>query len=906
MFQLETAVAAWRTRFAARRGFLKDDLDELERHLRDDVAAAVARGVPEAEAFHTAVAAIGDMHGAEREYKKVYWGKVQRRNGLGQELGARAAIVRNYLKTTVRGLARTKGYTAINVAGLAVGLACCLVIFQYVAFETSFDRFHANETRLYRAHRTMARQGEAMRTGAFSSWALGPTLAEEVPGVRGAARIHPEFDGAVVASPLHPERVFEEEHAFYADPSFLRMFSFPLVAGDAAHALEDPGSLLISETAARRYFGSADPVGQVLDVTGLVARSYRVGGVFRDVPANSHLRFDFLFPMAALLASDNYADPETAWRNNNFYTYVLLRPGADPAAVSATMTRAFLAHQGDELREQGITASLGIQPLRDVHLNDAFENVHVVMGSYRTVYFFSVIGLVTLVIALVNYVNLATARALDRAREVGVRKAVGANRRQLVGQFLFESALTNGAAAVLAVGLAAAGLPFVNRLAGTAIPWALWASPAFWAAFVGTLAAATLLAGLYPAFVLSSFRPASALKGVAGTVAGGLRLRQGLVVLQFAASVLLIGGTAIVYDQLRYMREMDLGLDLEQVLTVPAPRVLAEGADRDAVTAAFAERLRQLPAVRQVALSTTLPGQGFNWYGASLRRAEASPADAGRAVMTWVDTSFASLYGMRLVAGDGYEAFVPPPDSGDAPIALILNETAVRSLGYASPQESVGQAIDVGDNAAVIVGVYADVNWSSAHSEREAVLFGRTTGGDQLSLRVAAADLPRTIDEIRSVYDAEFPGNVFRYGFADEAFDAQYESDQHFATLFTLFAGLAIGIACLGLFGLASFTTRQRTKEIGVRKVLGASVPGLVALLSRDFLKLVVVAVVIASPIAYLLMRKWLEGFAYHVEPGPGLFLLVGVVALSIALLSVAQQSLRAALADPSRSLRAE
>lgn len=459
------------------------------------------------------------------------------------------------------------------------------------------------------------------------------------------------------------------------------------------------------------------------------------------------------------------------------------------------------------------------------------------------------------------------------------------------------------------MGLAAALTPLVNTLAETHLTASAWLRPAFWAAFAGTLGAATLLAGLYPALVLSSFQPAMALKGAAGSSARGLGLRRGLVVFQFAASVVLITGTGVVYDQLRYMREMDLGLDLEQVLAVDSPRVLPDGMDEDAALArlaTFVDELRQIPSVRHAATSTSLPGQGFNWNGASVRRAEADPTTAIRGVATYVDTSFASLFGMEIVASEGPEAFTVLPDSTERPWALIANETAVRALGFDSPEAALGQAIDFAGNDARIVGVARDVHWSSVHEPQENVFFGRWHGGNRISLRVSTADLPGTLAAVQAAYDRFFPGNVFTYAFADETFDRQYRNDERFATLFALFAGLAIAIACLGLFGLASFTAQQRTKEIGVRKVLGASETSVVALLSKDFARLVAVAVVVAAPVAYLLMRRWLEGFADHVELGPGVFLAAGALALALALAAVAGQALRAASTDPVKALRYE
>jgi putative ABC transport system permease protein len=821
-------------------------------------------------------------------------------------------MLKNYLRVALRHLLRHRGYALINVSGLTVGLACCLLLFQYVVFEYSFDRFHEHEADLYRVNTAIARQGEEQEPGAFTPHGLGPALAEAVPELRHVARLHPEYNAAVVSTPAHPERVFQEEAVFYADPAFLAMFSFPLVAGDAV-ALAQPGNALVSETMARKYFGAANPIGQVLDVAGQVDGSYRVAGVLQDVPANSTLQFDLLLPMAALLAGEGYSNPESFWGWNNFATYVQLQPGADRAAAERKMTGVLSANFPETFREEGLVPRVLTQPLRDVHLNAEIVGPSgpggTVLGSSRTVYFFTVIGLITLVIALVNYVNLATARAMDRAREVGVRKAVGAERRQLVVQFLFESALTVGGAALLAVALAAALTPAVNALAETRLSLALWADAGFWVAFLGTLLAATLLAGLYPAFALSAFRPAAALKGRMGAVGRSLWLRRGLVVLQFAATVVLVGGTAVVYDQLRYMRGMDLGLDLEQVLTVESPRVLPDGMDDDAALARYGtliEELRRLPSVRQVASSSTVPGEGFNWNGASVRKAEDDPTTAIRGVATTIDTAFASVYGMALVASEGPGAFTVWPDSTERPIALIPNETAVRALGFASPEEALGQPLVIGTYDARIVGVFRDFNWSSAHTERQNMFFGRTEGGSYLSLRVGTDDLPATLAAVEARYAALFPGNVFRYAFADAAFDAQYRADERFATLFAFFAALAIGIACLGLLGLAAFTAQQRTKEIGVRKVLGASVADVVVLLSRDFLRLVVVAVVVASPVAYVLMRGWLENFAYRVDLGPGMFLLAGGLALLLALATVSTQALRAATADPVKALRYE
>ena len=814
-------------------------------------------------------------------------------------------MLKNYIVVAFRNLRSKKGFSLINILGLSIGMTCCLLIFQYVAFEYSFDSFHEHKRNVYRVLQAYARSGDKLDMGgAFTAQALAPALTERVPEVMEITRVH--SDNAIVASQTRPDRVFEEDRIFYVDPGFLKMFTFPMLTGNEPKALS-PGTVLISESLARKYFGANSPEGQVLDVTGSVEKSYKVVGVFRDVPSNSHLQFDILLPMEDLLRGESYSnEPEGGWSWNNFSTYVLLHPEADPSTTASKMTEVFLSHRGEVIKQQGGEAALRIQPLADIHLNgEIVDALNSVMGNHRTVYFFLLIGLVTLVIALVNYINLATARAVNRSREVGVRKVVGAKRGQLVMQFLCESALTNVAAAIMAVALAALLIPVVNDLAETQLTMALWLNPGFGIAFLLTIGVGTLLAGLYPAFVLSSFRPAAVLKGKAGSFAAHLWLRRGLVVLQFAASIVLLAGTAIVYNQLTYMRRMDVGLNLEQVLTVPAPRILPEGTDRAVATTTFLNELRRLPGVKQAASSASLPGAGFNWNGAAIRKATDDPAKAIRGVATYIDTTFASLYGLELVAGNEF-ADITISEAEDAPWMVIVNEKAVESLGFASAEEALDEALDIGGYEARIVGVYKNFNWSSAHQEQQNIVFGPTSAGRHISLRLSAGDLPSTIADVQKVYERLFPGNVFNYAFADDAFDQQYRNDQRFANLFSISAGMAIFIACLGLFGLVAFTAQQRTKEIGMRKVLGATVASIVGLLSKDFLKLVLVGFLLAVPVAWYMMDQWLKNFAYRIEISAGTFVVSGIVALFIALATVSWQSVQAALANPVNSLRNE
>ena len=807
-------------------------------------------------------------------------------------------MLNNYLRVALRSLQRQKGYAALNVVGLALGLACCLLLFQYVAHERSVDAFHANADDLYRV--TLTTSGPyGPQTSVPNGYALAPTLADAVPEVARTARLHHVWK-AVVSTPERPERAVEVDEAFWADAAFLSLFSFPLTSGDAATALAQPGSVVLTAEAAAVHFGTDDPMGRTLSVLAFGQRTEaRVTGVLAEAPGPSHLRFTMLLPMADLLQNPQYAEGD-GWGFSNFHTYVQLREGASAEASSAAASAAFERARGDALREAGVEAELGLQPLRDVYLNEAVQAPNVQAGSYRTVSFFALLGLATLLIALVNYVNLATARAARRSREVGVRKAIGARRGQLVTQFLIESALTNVLALLLALVLATAFRPTLSAVIGVELSSALWASPWLWGGFALTFAAGTLLAGLYPAFVLSSFRPALALKGAAGGSGGHVGLRRGLVVVQFAASVAMVAGVLVVSMQVRHMRALDLGVVTEQVVTVPAPRIRPDGADRAADVETLKRALAEIPSVRAVAASQTVPGQGHNMGTTGIRLAGSERSIAGS--ITDVDTDFAALYGLRLVAG----ADLPQQPLADAPVPVLANESMVAALGFGSATEAVGAGVDLSGRDAEIVGVVADAHWSSAHQAQEAAFLALNPAGHQVSIQINAGGLPRSLEAIEAAYTDLFPGNPFRYEFVDALVEARYRDDQRFATLFSLFAGLAIVIACLGLVGLAAFSAQQRAREIGVRKVLGASAASIVGLLSGDFVRLVLAGAVLALPLAWWAMRGWLEGYAYRVDLGPAPFAAAVALALAAAMTAVLGQSLRAATSDPVRALRSE
>ena len=826
-------------------------------------------------------------------------------------------MFKNYLRSALRNLLRHRIYAALNIAGLALGMACCLLIFRYVAFQLSFDRFHEQADQIYLGFTHEA--GNAAGSNTYPRWPhlLGPTIAQERPEVERFARV---LRGRipVVSSVRDPGQVFSEERLVFADPALLEMFSFPLVEGDADAALTEPGTLLLSESTARKYFGTENPIGKTLkvNVLGLLG-SYKVWGVMRDVPENSHLQFDFLLPMQDLLTNmkgQNFGGRiDNGWTHPIYTTYLQLRPGARVAEIEQTLTQTFRDHLPAEASRQA-SWRMALSPLQDVYLHTEEPGrpyAIITVGSARIVSFATVLGLFILVLAWVNYVNLTTARSLQRAREVGVRKVVGASRLQLMRQFLLESALVNAAAFVLALGLSEILLPLVENMAGISLPDQAWGHTPFWAAAGVLFVVGTVLAGLYPAFVLSSFRPAPVLKGSVGRLGSRLVLRKALIVFQFTVSVVLLVGLSVTQAQLDHMRAYDLGIELERMLVVKAPTVFEEMTGEFMVDIPrnnpalkrFKADVEALPAVRAGAMSVNLPGQGFNWKDIPARRAGSDPSANTSVSLAVVGHDFIPTFELELLAGRNFSE-----EMGMG--TLILTETVAHALGFTSPGEAVGQSIEWeyenGTRSTTVVGVVKDFHWSTLQQAREPVVLMLSTFGVNYGFRVVTERLPETLAAIETTFKKAFPGNAFEYYFLDESFDERYKQEERFAALFGLFAALAVLIACLGLFGLAAFAAQQRTKEIGVRKVLGASVGALVVLLSKEFVRLVLVAVAVASPLAYVGMSRWLDGFAYRIVLGPGAFVMAGGAALVIALLTVSFQAVKAALANPVKSLRYE
>lgn len=826
-----------------------------------------------------------------------------------------SAMFRNHLKTAFRTLWKQKGFTFLNTAGLAIGVAACLLILQYVTFERSYENFHENADNIYRIALEQYQNGELAFKSAENYPGLAHALMDEIPEVKSVARMYNlgaknnmvvTYEGA----PTGPVK-FKQRRLLYADSSFLPMFSYEMIAGNPETALAEPLKMVITESYAKRYFGEENPLGKMLHLQDddFNDELCEVTGVVKGIPANSHLKFDILVSYSTLFsrferAPDRY---DLSWGRKDMYTYVETVAGADPAAIEAKLPD-LIDKYNPQLKERNRSDVMHLQPLKDIHLYSQLADEPEVNGDGQAVAFLLIIAIFILVIAYVNYINLATSRSLERANEVGVRKVMGAMRGQLIRQFLIESALINLVALVLAVVIVSFSLPYFNQLAGIEMNSSiniLLQQPWFWLTLLALFAAGAFLSGLYPAFVLSSFKPVSVLSGKFRAGRGGSLFRKALVVFQFATCVALIVGTFTVYRQLNYMRSQDLGFNPEQLLVIERPGVRIRDANqRHSAIDGFKTQVKQDPNVQSVSSTVTIPGKKMRWK--TIVRKYSDPAEDVHTVnVTGGDFDFVETLEMELIAGRNFSR-----DMGtDLDTAGLISNSVVSLLGFASPEEAVGKTItlDQFQTDAIIIGVVKDYHQESLKEDSDPTIFYPTEyGGEYYLARVSTNNVNQTISGIEKAWETHFPGNPFNYFFLDDLFDQQYQADQRFGQIFGLFAILAIIVGCLGLFGLAAFAAQKRVKEIGIRKVLGASVMNILVLLSKDFVRLVLLANVIALPVIILVMNRWLNGFANRIELGWGMFLGAAFLVLLIALFTVSFQTLRAALANPVESIKYE
>lgn len=788
-------------------------------------------------------------------------------------------MLRNDLTTALRRLWRERGYAAVNVLGLAVGLAVCLVIGQFVAWQLGFDDFHEKGDRIYRVLRSPA--ADAGQVTAEQTAPLGPTLAAQLPEVEGVVRFQGGPREYLVRAPQAAQGTYERG-LLWADASVFEVFSFQLLRGDAATALTRPYTIALTPALARRLFGEQDPIGRVIRVEERA--DYEVTGLVAEPPPNSTIQFVALASFATQYEEQRQmmVAVNGGWSMWAFPTYVLLAPGADPARVSAQIPGAVQAAT-DFPAARGLAYAL--QPLSAAYL-DALSPNRLGPGSDpRYAVLCATEAALILALAGINYVNLATARARRRVREVGVRKALGAHRGQLVGQLLGESVVLCAAATAVAVALAEAAIPLFPHLAGIELPglrwtWPLSASAAALAAFLG------LAAGAYPAWVVSRFQPATVARG--GKAVGGARLRRGLVVVQFTVTAALMTVTLVVWQQLGYIQERRLGLEPERVVVLENRALSLEQAH------SLKAELLQDSRLEAASLAQYSPAS----FGATMGFQVDGFEGLVRMTAYAADGSFVETLGMRMKAGRG---LTDDPADGQA---IVLNEAAVRRLGWTEP---LGRVLNINGVDRRIVGVVADFHYESLHRPVEPLyMVPLEHWAGRILVRVRAGALAEALRVIDGKWASFAPLHPIRRTFLDDAFARLYDQERHLARVFSAFICLALAVASVGLFGLAAHAAQERTREIGVRRVFGASVTGIAAMLSRDFASLVAVAFVLSVPIAWWTARLWLQDFAYHVDVGAEVFLLSGAASLALALLTVSQQSIRAALADPVETLRHE
>jgi putative ABC transport system permease protein len=796
-------------------------------------------------------------------------------------------MFRNYLKIALRTIWKHKVYAFINIVGLAVGMACCLLISLFVRDELAFDRHHEKADRIFRLVDGFDVESNPDGFYALSSAPFAPTLKREFPQVEDAVRFLPGRRVLVA----NGEKKAYEDNFFYADGSVFGIFTIPLVKGNPARALIEPNTLVISERMAAKYFGPEDPVGKTVSIND---RDYLVTGVMADWPRTSHFIADLLGSMktAERLPGTRERFFEN-WVRHEFYTYLLLRDVASAEAVEARLPAFIERHAAAKVKEVlGEKLSSRLQPLTSIHLRSHLQLEIAPNGDIRYVALFSVLAVFILLIACVNFMNLATARSSSRSKEVGLRKVVGASRGQLIRQFLGESLLFTAVALAMAVLLVVVALPAFNALSGKAFGPRDLLNLATGGAILAILIAVGFLSGSYPALFISAFRPAVALKG-GRTVSGRSLLRRILVIGQFGASIALIVATAVVLDQLDYVRNRKLGFDKDHVVAIQV-RADSVKANIEAIKA----DLKGNPSVLAVTLANGVPGG--NLAGDSLDLVTDEGKKRVSVAMIYCDHDYVRTMGMEILEGRDFSREMVT----DAKEAFLVNEAAVRVLGLAKPLET---RLEWDDMAGRVVGVVRDFQYQSLRQEIQPLVFHIAP---RYAWVVAVRTRPERIRETMAFLERKWkeydPAHPFEYSFLDEIFDSIYRGEERLGRIFGLAAGLALVIASLGLFGLALFAVEARTKEVGIRKVLGASPGRIAVLLTREFLLLVLLASALAWPAAYLLMRNWLRNFAYRVEMGPWVFLGSAGAALLVALLTISAQTLKAALADPVKAIRYE
>ncbi|MFC2164181.1 ABC transporter permease [Acidobacteriota bacterium] len=805
-------------------------------------------------------------------------------------------IIKNYIKIALRNIFRNKLYSFLNIAGLSIGIACFILILFYVQDELSYDRFHEKADRIHRANLTFD-ASERVVLSALTTHNYGPMLKDEFPEIAKYVRFSRYGQKKIIQ---YEDYTFYEGKFLWVDPTLFEVFSFTLLRGNPEEALIRPNSVVITEEMAEKYFGDEDPIGKnlLVDTDDL----YEVTGVMESIPMTSHIRPDFFASMSTLNLKSKGNVVSDLISEINFYTYLLLPEEADPIAVESKFNGFMDKHLGPVMKAMGGSATLDVQPLTSIYLHSDREGEMERTSDIAYVYLFSGIGLFILLLACLNFMNLSTARSANRAKEVGLRKVVGAQKRQLVFQFLGESTMLAFISVIVAFILVFASLGVFRNISGKDMNVNFISNPILLVGIIGLLIVVGLIGGSYPAFFLSAFRPVDTIQGKLKRGSKRSLMRIALVTLQFTVSIVLIIGTLIVNRQLNYVRNKKLGYEKDHVLTVQM-----RNPDTQKRYESLKNVFRQHPNILAVSASGTTP-LGFNDFRAE-HAVGTPPNEHFMMFVQHVDSDFIDLYDMKIIEGRNFSTEFP----SDPKSSIIINETTAKRLGW--KDNPINQEIEVASATTMskekhrVVGVVQDYHFQSLHEKiTPLVLFNKSLFGhfSMISVKVRPENIQETIGFLKSKWQEFDPNFPFEYSFVDDQFDELYRTEERMTKLFGYFTALAIIIGCLGLFGLTSFIAEQRTKEIGIRKILGASSQGIVMMLVREFTKWIMLAVIIAWPVGYFLMNSWLQNFAYRAALGFGVFLVSAILALLVAVLTVSFQAIRAAVANPADSLRNE
>ncbi|MEO5681407.1 MAG: FtsX-like permease family protein [Chitinophagaceae bacterium] len=808
-------------------------------------------------------------------------------------------MIRNYLKLAIRNLLKYRFISFINLFGLTVGLTCCLLITTYVLNELSYDRYNKNADNIYRVTRSFNNQdGVVSLKLSTVSPPFGYYLPGDFPEIKKLSRLVDFGNGPV----RYKEKIINEDHVFFADENLMDVFSVDVLKGNAKTALSDPYSVMMTEETAKKYFGNEDPINKVVRCYNLV--DLKVTGIYKPFPGNAHLHPGIMVSFSTLKDSLIYGEKglRSNWGNNSFFTYLLLPENYDAKKMIARFPAFLDNHMAGEYggKKPSAFTKLDLQKLTDIHLYSHTDYEAEANSDIKRVYVFTAIAFFILLIACINYMNLSTARSALRAREIGIRKVIGARRQELIFQFLSESVLLTWMAIILAVGLLYLTIPWLNKMTEQHLSVTMLMK---WQVLIPVILAPFIIgiiSGIYPALFMSGFQPIKTLKGLVTAGRGNISLRKVLVITQFSISIILIITTAVVFQQLHYMQQKSLGLDKARVVLIDNARAVSDK------YGAFRNELLTNAGVSNVTGSSRVPsGRLLDNMGAATLSGDSLKPTTMDIKFVSVDEGFIPAYGMKMAAGRNFSK-----EFGTDSANFILNETSVHALGWSSAATAIGKDFKYADTRGHIIGVVKDFHFESLHqSIVPMILLMRAPSQNEfnnLSIKVAGKNVPSTLAFIESTWKRFFPEVPYKSTFLDDNFNALYKSEQKQGNIFTVFACIAILIACLGLFGLSAFSITQRIKEIGVRKVLGATTSNIVGLLSKDFLKLVGIAALLAFPIAWYAMHSWLQDFAYHISMPWWIFILAGIIATIVALATISFQAVKAAVSNPVKSLRSE